>query len=433
MRLGPDGFLGAVLAAEGCGAKAMINGPGGCRSRTLNLWRELSIEYGGEESGCCRSKYLSRQSHLPCTYLNSDDMVLGSGNKMTDGLRSVSSASSEDIVLIDTLGASLQVADRGKAVRDSGTEGRTVLSDDDLSALSMAEGFDRTVSALVRNAGLGKGERKGHVSILGYSLADSCWNYGKENISRLLALMDVETDSFVGCGSSKAEISSSGMSEAVVLLHPEMSAETSEVYRSAGCGTVVPRKGAPIGFPAIRSFLEDVADATGTSPDHALEAVDAEEERIFRILRNCDKDSRAFRGLCCALKGMPSDTLPLMEWMYGLFGMVPSSVEKAYCGGSVYDAGISHFLEETDCSGALGRKVGGRGLAAVFTDGLGAEEYKALHPEVACIGISMPYARKGEFMDRSLVGLGGCRYLLDSLINGCGEFRCGQPTMADFR
>ena len=90
MRLGPDGFLGAVLAAEGCGAKAMINGPGGCRSRTLNLWRELSIEYGGEESGCCRSKYLSRQSHLPCTYLNSDDMVLGSGNKMTDGLRSVS-------------------------------------------------------------------------------------------------------------------------------------------------------------------------------------------------------------------------------------------------------------------------------------------------------------------------------------------------------
>ena len=153
----PDGILGTVLAAQGCGLKAMINGPGGCRSRTVNLYRELSVEYSGEESGCCRSKYMSRQSNIPCTYLNSDDMILGSGNKISDGLSSVASATDKDIVLIDTLGASVQVTDMEAAVKRSGTEDRVILTEGDLSGLSLAEGFDRTVRSVMERIGLASG------------------------------------------------------------------------------------------------------------------------------------------------------------------------------------------------------------------------------------------------------------------------------------
>lgn len=429
----PDGFLGAVLAAEGCGANALINGPGGCRSRAINLWRELSAEYVSENPQCCRSRYYSRQSHLPCTYLNSEDMVLGSGNKIADSLRSVSSISDKDTVLIDALGASLQVTDRNKAVIDSGTENSTVLSDEDLAHLSFSEAFDRTVASLTEHAGLETGGKENTVSILGYSYADSSWNFGKKNLSYLLGLMDLEVVCYSGCRTTKAEISRSGTSEAVILIHPEMSEETSEVYRKNGCRTVVPSFGSPIGFDAIRSFVNEVADATGTSPDMALKTIDCEEEKMRRILRNCDKESRSFRGYCSAFKGLPSDICPLMEWMYDYFGLLPSSVEPVFCRDSVYSDRIRGFLKNTGSPDAYGRPVRDSGLKTLFTDGFAAEDYKARHPAVSCIGITMPFARKGEFVDRSLVGLGGCRYILDSVINGLGEFKCGQPTMADFR
>ncbi len=429
----PDGFLGAVLAAEGCGADALINGPGGCRSRAINIWRELSAEYAGDNPCCCESKYYSRQSHLPCTYLNSEDMILGSGNKIADSLRSVASVSDRPVVLIDTLGASLQATDREKAVRDSDTEKKTILSDEDLAHLSLSEAFDGTMSALVENAGLQSGLKKNAVSILGYSYADSSWNFGKENITHLLNLMGLEVLCYPGCGSTKTQVSESGLSEAVIQIHPEMSGSTSELYRSNGCKVICPEMGSPIGFASIRSFITEVADATGASPDKALKAVDDEEQRIVRILRNCDKESRSFRGYCSAYNGMPSDIYPLMRWMYDYFGLLPSSVETVFCRDSPYSGKIRDFLGKIGCSEAYGSRIRGTGLKALFTDGYAAREYKDIYPTVPCIEITMPFVRKGEFTDRSLVGIGGCRYILDSLINGLGEFKCGQPTMADFR
>jgi nitrogenase molybdenum-iron protein alpha/beta subunit len=429
----PDGFLGAVLAAQGCGLKAMINGPGGCRSRTVNLYRELSVEYSGEESGCCRSKYMSRQSNIPCTYLNSDDMILGSGNKISDGLSSVASATDKDIVLIDTLGASVQVTDMEAAVKRSGTEDRVILTDGDLSGLSLAEGFDRTVRSVMERTGLASGERKNSVAILGYSLADSSWLYGKRNISEILALLGITDVVFVGCGSDKEAIRKAGTCSASISIHPEMSSLTAEYLSDMGVRNITPRVGSPIGYPSIRSFVTQVSDALGLSPDTALHAVDEEERAVKKILNNCDKDIRGFRGQLMTLEAIPSDLLPLMEWMYDMFSLVPGSVRYRFSKTSPYDERITSFLDAVGCSGALGAEADPLATHAVFSDGLSARLYSMEHPHASCVEIGMPYSRKTELTDKSLVGFGGARYLLDSLVNDIGRFSCGQPTMADFR
>ncbi|WP_058748319.1 nitrogenase component 1 [Candidatus Methanomethylophilus sp. 1R26] len=434
MKVQPDGLIGAVLAAEGCGLRAMINGPGGCRSRALNLWRELSEEYLGEDPGSCRTEFLSRQSALPCTYLNGDDMVLGSGRKISEGLRSVLAASLGDIMLIDTLASGLQAADEDKSIRDAGAEGRVISAPSELSSMSAAEGYDASAALIAeRYAGEGGEGRRPSLTVLGYTMADSSWHFGMQNIRELLSAMGVGEVHFIGCRSSVSDIPASFQSSAVIELHPENSEKTAEVYRKKGVPAIVPKAGSPVGFDAVRSFLEDVSDALDLSPDPALEMVRREEERCLRVLRNCDKDARAFRGQCCAVSGMPSDTLPVMRFLRDWFGLVPGSVRKQYCGPSVYDGEISAFLRECGAEDAAGAEPDPFSTAVFMSDGYEATEYKREHPRCSCMGISAPYARKAEFRDSSLVGLGGCRYILDGIINGRGEFSCGQPTMADFR
>lgn len=433
MRTEADGFLGAVLAAQGCGMKALVNGPGGCRSRTVNLYRELSIEYNGEEKDCCRSKYMSRQSSIPCTYLNSDDMILGSGNKIADGLSSVSSVAGKDIVLVDTLGASIQVTDREAAVERSGTGGKVVLADEDLSGMSMAEGYDRTVRSVMEHFGISDGERKGSVAILGYGLADSSWRYGMRNINEMLALLGIDDVVYVGCDSDASVLRSAGECSLSISVHPEMSARTAELLENHGVRNLVPTTGSPIGYDSVRSFLTEVSDSLGLSPDKALKAVDDDERYVKKVLNNCDKDIRGTRGQPFTIETIPSDAFPLMRWLYDMFSLVPGSYKPRFCRDSPYDAKIDSFLEETGCPDARTSAPDPLCTYAYLSDGLSAELYKLEHPMTSCLGVCMPFARKTELVDRSLVGIGGARYILDAFVNGIGRFSCGQPTMADFR
>ena len=432
MRVEPDGLIGAVLAAQGSGLKAMINGPGGCRSRAVNLYRELSMEYVKEEDNCCASKYMSRQSMLPCTYLNSDDMILGSGNKITDGLSSVSKVTDRDIVLIDTLGATIQVTDRALSVSRSGAEDRVLLADEDLSSMSMAEGYDLTLREILRRKN-GGSERKGSVVVLGYTVADSSWMFGKRNITELLALCDVHDIVFLGCdGDPSAAEAAKGCSFAVSI-HPEMTVLTSQELEKHGIRTLNPKCGSPIGYDSIRSFVTEISEMAGTSPDGVLKRIDEEENSVKRILMNSDKDIRVLRGQLMTVEGIPSDILPLMEWMYDLFLLVPGSVRNRFCSDSIYQKDIDAFLGEIGCSDAYSNDTDVLGTTAMFADGLSSELYKIDHPMASCVPISMPYAKKVELVDRSLVGLGGARNILDTLANSIGRFSCGQPTMADFR
>lgn len=436
MNTAPDGFLGAVLAAEGVpGMKALINGPGGCRSRAQTLVHELVREYAGEEPACCQSKYFSRQSRLPCTYLNADDIVLGAGTKIADGLRSVLSVTEDDVVLIDTLGASVQVTDRAAAATRSGRPERVVLAADDLSLLSCGQGFDDTMQRIIAHLAPARSAPGDGltVNLLGGSLADRSWEFVRAEAARLLAPLGVRIAAAPGLSSPRAELAASGQAALNIVLRPEWAAATAAWYeRELGIPALVPSRGAPIGYPAIRAFLTETAQALGRDPAPALAAVAAEEAALRRLLQNCDKTAAELHGAGAAFTGRPSDLLPLIRWLYEWFGLVPQRVRLTEGADTAPAAALRAYLTELDCDGAWTAEslVGCR---AVFTDGLTAAALRAEHPTLACIPIGLPYAERASFVDRGLLGLSGCRNLADALINGQAVFRCGQPTLADFR
>jgi len=434
MRDDCDGFLGAVFAAEGTeGFRALINGPGGCRSRTQILVQEQFPEWYGEARGCMNSPFMSRQSRVPCTFLNNDDIVFGSGEKIAEGIASVAEATGGGVVLIETLAASVQVADRVSAARKSGYGDRVVLADPDVSSLSFCQGFDDTMEKIVDLVHPDNGDTDGRrVNILGYGAFDSDWHYGKDAIREMLSMMDIEVVSFVGLDSSE-KLAESGSADFNVMIHPECARKTAEWYsENLGIPFVEPSMGAPIGYPSIRRFLKEVSDVTDMEDDAPRRVLDEDEERMFRILRNFDKFSAGLRCEGMGFEGMPSDVLPVMEWMYDLFSLVPEYVDLRRTSDPRDSEGVEGFLRSIGSSDALGAGFH-PDLKVMFTDALSAELYAYRNPKMSCVGFEMPFSGIRGIADRSMMWVNGCHTVLDAVMNGLGKFRCGLPTAAEYR
>ena len=436
MNTEPDGFLGAVLAAEGIkGMKILINGPGGCRSRTQILLKELIHEYSKEDPKCCSSKYFSRQSKLPCTYLNSNDMIMGSADKISDGLSSINSVSDSDTIMVDTLGASVQVTDNMNAIRRAHAEDKTITASRYVSSMSIYKGFDDTITRIVEH--LCKAEEKHKipqtVNILGYNISDSCWEYGRKEIAKMLESIGISVTAFIGCGCTKEELKRSTSSELNILIHPEFSMKTAEYYSANfDIPYMIPSFGSPIGYPSICSFIQEVSSRFGTDPTTALESIMSEKSDVDRILMNSEKMLGGFRGCGCSITGIPSDVLPIIRWMHDHLSIVPEYVKILGEDESPMTEHLMKFLQEIDCMDALDADPSEK-YELIFTDGMSAEIIKRNDGTSSCVQTRIPYSFGTSLVNRSLIGTYGCRSILDEIINSRGMFYCGQPTMVDFR
>jgi hypothetical protein len=114
--------------------------------------------------------------------------------------------------------------------------------------------------------------------------------------------------------------------------------------------------------------------------------------------------------------------------MTGVFGMAPKNIVPS---DGEYLPEIRSYLGSCGFESALNGSE--EGIEAYFTDGLTALEGNISRSTSAYIEISMPRGRSLDLMERTLIGTRGCRYILDSLMNGLRRFRCGQPEEIDYR
>lgn len=429
MNLQPDGFLGAVIASESLGmSDTMINGAGGCRSRSQIMLHDLLPSYTEENRGCCRSKYFSRQSRLPCTYLNNEDIVFGSAVKVSEGIGSVAEVSGRRMLLIDTLGASLICTDYSGL---TGVEGRDpIFMEGDLSAMTFAEGYDAAMATLLGSMGIKEGERDGlSVNLLGYGIQDPGWETGAEELRTLMSLMGVRVVSIPGCQPSKDEVMSMGSADLNVMVRPEFCRRTSAMLGDMfGIPSLRPSEGAPIGYDSTRSFVREVASVLGVDPAPALDYIDRDASRVHRILMNYDRAPLGLHAKGLVLEGDSSTVLPVLKWMLEAFGMSP---RKVVLTDSEYSDEIGGLLESMGYSDAL-KGIDGE-VEVVFCDGMTALEGRLSNRTTSYVEIRIPRGRHMDLMGRCIVGTKGARYMLDEMFNGITRFRCGQPTEVDLR
>ncbi|MBR6038766.1 MAG: hypothetical protein IKP53_08615 [Candidatus Methanomethylophilaceae archaeon] len=427
MNCSPDGMLGAIIASESLGlTDTLINGAGGCRSRSQIMMHDLIPEYYPENRACSRSKYFSKQSRLPCTYLGNDDVVFGASAKVSDGISSISSITGRKAVILDTLGASLICTDYSGLTGSAGKD--PIILDGDLSGMSMPEGYDAVTSAILSSTEIENGE-SGGINIIGYGLMDLGWQTGATEIRRLLEPMGAKINCILGCVPDKNSIMGCGGADLNVMIHPEYCRRTADMMRSRfGIPSLRPSEGSPVGYPASRAFAREVADALGLDPTPSLELIDRDAEAVHRVLMNYERIPRSLHSEGLSVEGDSSIVYPLTKWMTGLFGMAPKNIVPS---DGEYLPEIRSYLGSCGFESALNGSE--EGIEAYFTDGLTALEGNISRSTSAYVEISMPRGRSLDLMERTLIGTRGCRYILDSLMNGLRRFRCGQPEEIDYR
>lgn len=424
MRVRPDGTLGAVLASEGLGVtETLVNGAGGCRSRTQILMRDVIPRYSPEGTGCCGSGYFSRQSRLPCTYLNGDDMVFGCDGKVEDAVDSIRKVSGKDTAMVDTLAASLACTDHSLPVG-----GGPLVSDGDLSSMTFDEGYDVMTRTILEDTDL-SGEREGvSINILGYGISDMGWETGMSELRGLLSAIGVDDVRFVGCRDGGME--GLGSADLDVMVHPQRSMMTAKmIERRYGVPYMRPARGAPVGYSATIGFIEEISERLGLDPSPALKMISDDEKEVRMRLLNLNKGVNALRSKVLCMDCESSIAFPLTVWMVEKFGLVPRSVTPL---DDAYRPELSGYLEDLGFSDALDAPIP-ESPDVVFTDGVEAGYGMMSRTPTSYIPIRIPFLRNIDLLERCVIGTRGCRYLLDEMLNNVGRFRCGQPSNADMR
>lgn len=428
MMMEPDGTLGAAIASESLGlTDTMINGAGGCRSRTQIMLHELIPSYSPENVCCRRSKCFSEQSRLPCTYINNDDIVFGTSPKIQSSVDSVSEITSKRALLLDTLGASLICTDYSGLTGSGRKDPITIKGD--LSAMSFSEGYDVAMCTILSTVDMDTGRDGKSVNILGYSIMDLGWEYGVQDIRHLLGLMGVKLNCVPGCLPEPESVRGCGKAALNIMIHPEYCIRTAKMLESRfGTPYLRLKEGAPIGYPAVRAFVIDVAREMDVDPKPALDYIDEEARAVHKVLMNFDRIASSLYAKGFVIRSDSSAVYPLMRWMIEAFGMAPRMV-KAF--DEEYMPEITGYLESVGHSDALAGAAGE--VEVVFTDGLSALEGRNSRTPAGYVEVRLPRGRQLDLVGRTMVGTRGCRYVLDEMMNGIRRFRCGQPTAIQYR
>ncbi len=323
----PDGFAGAVMAAESVeDFRCILNGPAGCRNRYTLLSSQLRRTC--EDPERFRLPYFKGRPRVPCTYSDEEDFINGGGPKVTDALSVIKGACDDFVAVIDSPGSALIGDDHARAIAEAGMTDRAVALTQNLSSKAYSEGYDLTLRDI---AGFLSPERMDAepmtVNILGLPMTERDWVHGLEHLKSLLGSMGVRVNAAIGAEAASDEIRRAGAAAANVIVHPEFGVRTARyLEKELGTPAVVCGEGAPMGLDATEAWVHGIAEALGADPSPAVDRIDDARRRIAEAVQRNRGFDRALEGMTFSMSCIPSTAYPLTCWLQDFLGMVPASV-----------------------------------------------------------------------------------------------------------
>ena len=125
MILDPDGFIGTLLAIEGIAdARAVMNGPTGCRGNPAYFSDRHFPRQNSLNRRSFEEPFFFGQSRIPCTYLDRDDYIMGSADKIRAVLPLVADKGDTFLAVVNSPGASLIGDDIDRFLSDASLDDR---------------------------------------------------------------------------------------------------------------------------------------------------------------------------------------------------------------------------------------------------------------------------------------------------------------------
>lgn len=421
MTLTADGFTGAILAIEGIkDAKVVLNGPTGCKFYHSHI---SDCQYPRASSfdplGYIEEFYFG-QPRVPCTYLESDDYVAGSTEKLQRILPAIASKSDELLVVVNSPGASLIGDDLKRFMENAGLSRRCLAIENAGYSSALCKGFEHSVIEVLKWLKLSRSASESKkVNLIGISLYHSNWDSTVDELKQLLSYLDIEVQAVLCAGTSIEEIRNSTSSAYNLVVFPEYGLGISRWYeKNLGIPYLAFPGGAPIGYNATESWIRTVASALSADPSGAVEMIRNERRRHYHKIARFHSLTGLPRGATFAIKGDSSVVFPLTKWLYEYLGMVPAGIETLPGEDEETEAKLIAFLKDRGFEDSLNKFNACMHVDIVLADGHTIRKMREKHLCRAGVEIALPSSGYLNFLPRTYMGIHGSLFLLEEIFNG---------------
>ena len=409
-----DGFYGSMLAAESIiDGMTILHGPGGCRG----LSASYSSRFVPREFTTIEGDFFFHRSRIPCTFVDSDDYIYGASKKVGMILDLLKSKDTKFAVVLESPGASLIGDKLQDEVIGSDMADKTIIAGKCLMSESFGQGYDKTLCMIARKLTKKSETKKNKVNLGGIPyIAKGCFPLLKE-LHGLLRSMGLEVIADIGAACTIDQMRESSEAAANVCICPEYFAETGKYYEDElGVPFVRGPLGAPIGYDAIRAWISEIAKVTGCDPAPALKIIDDEDYDVKRYVDASLSVGEFANFLTFSLFAEPSVALPLTQFLMKRARVAPLAIELNEK-DEIYEGQLKALLERTGTMDSLGKEFGSEFSEIMIGPG-GMCEYMLQKGMCStAVDISMPSKEYLDLAPKSIMGLDGCRRILEKVLN----------------
>lgn len=419
MTIHPDGFTGALMAVESFrDGRAVLHGPGGCRGYHCFVAPKCYSKAGHGDYEKYSVPYFFGHPRVPCTYMDEEDYIHGSGSKIEESLPVLCSENGVFNVFIRSPGAALIGDNISDAIERAGCSGKAMAVEESLISQPFSSSYDHTVRKVIQWLDPEKKDTiPGTVNILGLPITSNDWESALEDLRHLLDLMGLKVISSPGAGCSSLDVKESVAAEFNVIVSSEYCARTAVYYEERyGIPAISCDCGAPVGFDAVREWAETIASRVGKSAVLVEELIRDRKEMVFRRIKGSLYTNKVKCNDFVAM-GDGSVILPLIGWLYDYLGMVPASVTPSPGGDDSTASRIRSLLKSMGSEDAWHSDPQSGRTDFVFADGHTAESLEMTGHCRKGVDIGFPSLARTRFLPRPIYGISGAMYLLDEIFS----------------
>ena len=338
----PDCTTGAIFAVEGIqNAVVLLNGPMGCRFYHSTTSRFLTIRpllcLPQEEGGEARpvdyntlNNWFFRQERVPCTWLDGEDYIYGTRDKVLEALEYIRDRVRFDLlVIVNSPGASLigdALLEPARAILGD----KVILLETPGWSASFADGASAAALQVLKGLRLRRDKtERGRVNLLGLNL----WQRYQEGdileLNRLLSLCGIEVNAVLCAGTSLPELERLPEAELNLVLYPELGLDCARYLEETWGTPYYCCSMLPVGFAAVETWLEEVCRRLGRDPAPALEESRRARALAWYKLREIEQSYGRPRGVKFYVDIGPSADRAYTAFLRDYLAMEPSEPGEA--------------------------------------------------------------------------------------------------------
>ncbi|MCM1987041.1 nitrogenase component 1 [Methanococcoides seepicolus] len=417
----PDALTGSIFAVESIeDCCVVLNSPTGCKFYHAHISNQQYPRESSLDPLSFAEEFYFGQPRVPCTYLDEDDYVAGSSEKLLSILPNVAPRQKGPVVVINSPGATLIGDNLKYTFKETGLEQQCVAVESVDFSRPAPEGFEKTLLEILKkyvsNPGRSSSEK---VNIIGLSVSHKHWEGTIKEIKRLLELMGIEVATVIPAGCTIDEIKASSGASFNIILCAEYGLQAAKWYEQEfGIPYVLCPHGAPVGFDATISFLNSIAEKMNVDASRALEDISQARKTAYRKIARYNSLTGLPKGATFSIQADSSLALPLTKWLYYYLGMAPMAVKILPGGNPEYEKALCDFMEDIGFTDEWDIFPGDQPVDIAIADGHTVESLRNQNMCRNGIEIALPAGEYLDMVQKTYMGTTGALMILEEVLNG---------------